>query len=941
LSSNNDRIHISENQGDVIGVGIDGNGNIIGKNVSIVINEFSQDCGLTLLSQNHFKENNDITESVEKWKKGFPFSLESIYQKQEFRRERVVTEIITKLDEKKRLLILGESGTSKTTLLMEILCDCFDNGYMILYNFGRDSLRNTDSITTKIKGLANANNKVLIVIDDVQNAKLSLIFNIIDALQPLNKSVKDKIHFLLAARQPEFDWILEKNLWGDTNTVQIIEQLFDENYKYSIPYFALDEIKEFILKYKDFLYSTKRNKTVDDNANDILKDTNGYPIMVRFSVLHDGLKIHVKEMYREYLLDKNNNPNIDKIKTIILNSLFDISTISLKNELLEEFGLITIAKKELMNTIIKKTGDVWKTIHPKWDMELLRYMFSLEYSLDDIVNSFKDILHNIVSTENIIGFDKVHILFTIYYVFIKERVTTSYINKKIINLNEIESKLDNKSKALFYANVIGFSRFDLGLYDEAIVELDKALNLNPNYDAAYFTKGISLSRLGKDEEAIVEYDKGLKINPNGNALLLKGLSLSRLGKDEEAIVEYDKGLKINPNDAYAYNNKGLSLHNLGRYVEAIVEYDKSLQINPNDADTFYLKGNSLALLYRYVESIVEYDKAIELNPKYDSAFNNKGLSLYNLGRYVEAIVEYDKGLKINPNDAYAYNNKGLSLYNLGRYAEAIVEYDNALKLNPNYVNAYYGKGNSLSKLGKDEEAIVEYDNALKLNPHNAEAYFTKGASLCNLGRYAEAIVEFNKTIEINPNDAIAFYNKGLSLYNLGRYTEAILEYDKTIEINPKYDSAYNNKGFSLSKLGKDDEAIAEFDKALEINPNNTDALNNKGNSLYNLGRYTEAIAEFDKGIELNPKYDSYFYNKGNSLYNLGRYTEAILEYDNALKLNPKYDSAYNNKGFSLSKLGKYEQAIVEFNKAIEINPNNLLALNNKQLAQEKLEKEDI
>src|SRR6476620_12488303 len=131
---------------------------------------------------------------------------------------------------------------------MEVLCDCFDNGFMILYNFGRDSLRNTDAIITKIKGLAYADNKILIVIDDVQNSKLSLIFSIIDALQPLNKNVKDKIHFLLAARQPEFNWIIEKNLWSDTNAVQLIEQLFDENYKYTVPYFALDEIKEFIVK---------------------------------------------------------------------------------------------------------------------------------------------------------------------------------------------------------------------------------------------------------------------------------------------------------------------------------------------------------------------------------------------------------------------------------------------------------------------------------------------------------------------------------------------------------------------------------------------------------------------------------------------------------------------------------------------------------------------
>ncbi|MER5174580.1 MAG: hypothetical protein ABJB76_07270 [Candidatus Nitrosocosmicus sp.] len=118
-------IDIKNNKGDLIGVGIDGNGNIIWKNVSIVI-EFSQDCGLTLLSPNHFIENSDIKEDVEKWKKGFPFSLESIYQGKEYRREKVISKIKDKLEEKRRVLVLGMSGTSKTTLLMELMCNYFN-----------------------------------------------------------------------------------------------------------------------------------------------------------------------------------------------------------------------------------------------------------------------------------------------------------------------------------------------------------------------------------------------------------------------------------------------------------------------------------------------------------------------------------------------------------------------------------------------------------------------------------------------------------------------------------------------------------------------------------------------------------------------------------------------------------------------------------------------
>ena len=118
MSANNDKSNISGNQGDIIGVGIDGNGNIIWKNVSIVINELSQDCGLTLLPPNHFKENSDTIENFQQWReKGYPFSLESVYQTKSLDEKKILNEIKEKLEEKKRLLLLGESGTSKTTLL--------------------------------------------------------------------------------------------------------------------------------------------------------------------------------------------------------------------------------------------------------------------------------------------------------------------------------------------------------------------------------------------------------------------------------------------------------------------------------------------------------------------------------------------------------------------------------------------------------------------------------------------------------------------------------------------------------------------------------------------------------------------------------------------------------------------------------------------------------
>ncbi len=237
-------IEVKENKGDVIGVGIDGNGNIIWKNVSIVIREFSQDCGLTLIPPNYFKENENVSEDFNQWLKGFPSSLPSIYQKKDYRRKTIICEIKKKLKDKKRILLLGESGTSKSTLFMDLMCDYFDGGCKILYNLGDDELKNVNIIYSRIKGLVDADNNVLVVVDNVHNQKMALIFNVIKQFQTLNLKKKQKISFLLAARIPEFDWLLEKPIFDDVNIIPIIESLFiDGENQYRIPYFSINEIR--------------------------------------------------------------------------------------------------------------------------------------------------------------------------------------------------------------------------------------------------------------------------------------------------------------------------------------------------------------------------------------------------------------------------------------------------------------------------------------------------------------------------------------------------------------------------------------------------------------------------------------------------------------------------------------------------------------------------
>jgi hypothetical protein len=53
-SSSSSSVDIQNTKGDVIGIGVSGSGNIIGKDINVIINE-AQSYGLNLLSTNYFR----------------------------------------------------------------------------------------------------------------------------------------------------------------------------------------------------------------------------------------------------------------------------------------------------------------------------------------------------------------------------------------------------------------------------------------------------------------------------------------------------------------------------------------------------------------------------------------------------------------------------------------------------------------------------------------------------------------------------------------------------------------------------------------------------------------------------------------------------------------------------------------------------------------------
>ena len=129
----------------------------------------------------------------------------------------------------------------------------------------------------------------------------------------------------------------------------------------------------------------------------------------------------------------------------------------------------------------------------------------------------------------------------------------------------------------------------------------------------YNSRGMAYDKEGRYDQAILDYNKALKINPRyAEAYNNRGVAYRRKGQYDRAISDYNKALEINPKDAEAYNNRAVAYLGKGQYDRAISDYNKALEINPSFTEVYYARGICYYYQKQYDKSWEDIDKAQRL-----------------------------------------------------------------------------------------------------------------------------------------------------------------------------------------------------------------------------------------------------------------------------------------------------------------------------------------
>lgn len=171
-----------------------------------------------------------------------------------------------------------------------------------------------------------------------------------------------------------------------------------------------------------------------------------------------------------------------------------------------------------------------------------------------------------------------------------------------------------------------------------------------------FNRAIELYYAGQYNDALTEMDKALETDSQNTTILItKGNMLYHQNRFEESLQLYEDSIAIDSQDPVSWNNKGLALFSLGKYEESFTAYNQSVAIDPY----YYLAWNNIGWnfynLNMYQEAINAYDVALSINSQDPLVWNNKSLVLTALGRTAEAEYYSQKALELANNAESTYN----------------------------------------------------------------------------------------------------------------------------------------------------------------------------------------------------------------------------------------------------------------------------------------------
>lgn len=237
---------------------------------------------------------------------------------------------------------------------------------------------------------------------------------------------------------------------------------------------------------------------------------------------------------------------------------------------------------------------------------------------------------------------------------------------------------------------------------------------------ALLDSGYEKYRSGRLDEALMDFDEALLLDPI-NAVAYGHRGMAWVGKMEfaKALDDFDVAIRLKPGDPASHDGRGIALASMRDFHGAISSFSTAIRLDPKRPGTYFNRARAFM-------DIGEYDKAIA-----------------DYGTHLRFST--DEVVK-----ARAYLKRGIAWDRKGNHDQAIRDYSEAILLDPSHAFAYYLRGRTRSEKGELTDAIADLNEAIRLDSRNALYRGFRGSIWYKKGNYSNAKKDFDEAERLDP-----------------------------------------------------------------------------------------------------------------------------------------------------------------------------------------------
>jgi choline-sulfatase len=183
-------------------------------------------------------------------------------------------------------------------------------------------------------------------------------------------------------------------------------------------------------------------------------------------------------------------------------------------------------------------------------------------------------------------------------------------------------------------------------WGRAAEQLQRCMELNPNFDNAMTGLARALAKLGRVDEAKSWLKKATGNNPE-NYRAWYQLGLFEAENDPEAAqASYQKAIAIQPNFSPGQRELGMLLFNQKNYAAAVPRFEKAIALGFEDAQLHNFLGICYSQTKQIQKSIRSHQAALKLDPKLAEAHLNLAYDYQILHQPKTAREEYQRACNL-------------------------------------------------------------------------------------------------------------------------------------------------------------------------------------------------------------------------------------------------------------------------------------------------------